>query len=499
MPLFPGSPSETLDATPFPQGPVSGEASRAAPSVFEGSEFFTDRLINVNQILYRIRSLTTPGTIVLAIYQVPGGGSGDAELLGYATRALTATGVFTDNLSTTITIVPGRFFVVIGKTSGEFSFSAFTSQSLTLMNGAGFVPAGLIPTTFTTATTATVTPPSTLVPSVASPSSGSIAPVIRLRSTVVPPDFSTIFGSDFDYQHIFQTSGNTITSGTFTQVNESAPGGVTGNYQPQIPAYAPALASQWGLETGNFSPGNPSWMFSSALSINTVFGSSVPFTMWFVFSPRALAAPQAITQRDAALVHGFGGTFSVLLNTSGLRVRVFDGAAKTTLASECPVTPGNLYAAKISLTGTTITCRVNGFTATPVACTYPTDMTDTWNLGSQSRPPTSPLSYFDGYYFAAYGVGRVNDYLQYRYAGASTDGGVPPVAATASDSTDNGALHVPVVTAFPSYPAEGDTVVLRGRMYTYSGTRWFMAGEPVSGFVPKTRQFVIGGKAFSPR
>lgn len=505
---------ELTDSIPFPEGGFSGETTRDAQLTFEGAEFFTDRYVTFNQILYRIPTLTTSGAIVIAIYQSADGSAGSATLVTSVTRSLSAAGVFADNCASDAVIAPGRFFVLIGRTSGVFTYAAFTNQSLSLFNGSGYVPSGLQSTAFTTTIPVTTSPPGTFANTGSgTPTSSSVAPLIRFKYTTVPVAPSTFLGSALKTEFGFVSSGNTLTGDKWMQINNVGPGAAF-NFQPQSadPTFAPTnIISPWGLQGGLFSPRNqainPAWMVGNNANASGQgqFGASTPFTILGLFVANNRLPRLAIAQRDAALLHGFGGYVMILLNDQGLRFRVDDGSPHETV--EIQITNGNLHAFEVSHSGAAINCRVNGADASPVPAGYPGTQNDPWNLGAQAF--SAGINFFDGIYFRLWGINRLlttteralfNLYLQYNYANASTDYGVPPPAVVTSAAASSGALQLPMFDAFPYPGVKGQVLGLNGngRMYEFDGGGWREPGARSSGPIGRPRGAFSGGTVRSP-
>ena len=180
---------EQAEAIPRPEGVVTGQASRAAATTYEGASYFLERDVIASHLLVKVSSVPTPGSLAVGVYQAADGGGAPAaaKIASAAAVSVAAAGVVAVAFDEgEVEISRGFIYILWGKTSGNFSMQAYGVAAIDLMTDAASVDGGTHPTSFTT-TISTASVPASIVPRPPAaggdltPSSANVAIESRLK------------------------------------------------------------------------------------------------------------------------------------------------------------------------------------------------------------------------------------------------------------------------------------------------------------------------------
>jgi hypothetical protein len=182
--------TESADYIPLPEVSFVGQSTFATTTSLVGASYIARRRLSVSRILFEQTAGGGGGTLRIAIYQAPGGGSGLAnKLVEIAAFPAGANGVKDSvfDAAATLVLVPGIFYVLYGRSSAAGSWTARVWQdaALNLLNTVTDV--NTHPIIFTTVLSALVAAPATFDPrqtptGAATQSSTDIALLHRYRS-----------------------------------------------------------------------------------------------------------------------------------------------------------------------------------------------------------------------------------------------------------------------------------------------------------------------------
>ncbi len=161
------TPNEPKEMTIVPEGPVTGNSTRATNVTLDGGSYIVHRSMTFDRIILRVTAQTAPGALRICLFQDPTGasGSGPIPLIGSVSSfAPGASGNFVVALDAPATVVPGIVYVLYGRESatGAVTIRSRTVQAQDLLNGN--VDVNTHPTSFTTAISATGALPATFDP-----------------------------------------------------------------------------------------------------------------------------------------------------------------------------------------------------------------------------------------------------------------------------------------------------------------------------------------------
>jgi hypothetical protein len=175
--------TDAIPGVPFSPSRIN-TVNRQSATTFEGGMYLLDRKITFSKIHIRVMTGTNPNCrLRLLIYQTADGKSGVTSLKATVTNFLVNTAGQTTFTMTpaegSVTLVPGRFYVLWGTEADLFSVRS--NFSATLSNITSNVPAALSKVRFTTALTVTAAPPATFDPvASATTNTNGMAPALRL-------------------------------------------------------------------------------------------------------------------------------------------------------------------------------------------------------------------------------------------------------------------------------------------------------------------------------